>query len=699
MRKTILFQLLLLLLIFPANAQVQLIKETKVTDEALHFWYPNGERAAIYAKHISPKGDCFTVANGYIFFGWYKGGMNRRNLMLSRKKIGENTWKTIQFSDKNTLIVDPKDKSGPKIFGNAHQTITVAVSEDDGKVHILFDHHNDPLRYIVSKKDIAFTSDANFKVSNFERKRNYLTERETLRITYPEINKNDRGELILNYRKGNSHGGSEYMHVYSNGKWSKSKRVIQGFEAPIANRDKNYAYGSPTYANGRFYYAFSVRWDNNRAINEGVYVADAGPTMTGRWKSIINNTSRTYSLPIRNYSPFLIQDPPSLNNEGSNGIPQFAITDNGDMQIGWKSRGSDKKYYYTYTKKKNETNFTRHDRIFLSSFGYGNKFYSVSVERKVVNRKVNDKIVIKTNKPGDLTQTTELEIPTTYDLTSEVKFVHEGVLYLMYAVNANSDKRKVLCYEIDLGDASNNDSSSGNDSPADITNGWFKIKNLETGRYLRAVGGGDVVAASVASGNDKQWRFVKTGNYYNIDSRTTGDGSGILRATGNTIIGTKRNAPLADRDKVWKVNKVSSPSGTFRIELKDSRSYIYNETSNSNKNIRLNTKIGDRSKWILEPVNSSSSKSIAPLSKSENNNESVLIYPNPATNGFTITLRGFDKANVIISNLLGKIVYNKNMTSNRLNITRDNRFAAGMYLVKVISNNNQAIYNSKLVIK
>ncbi|GAL66042.1 hypothetical protein [Jejuia pallidilutea] len=53
MRKTILFQLLLLLLIFPANAQVQLIKETKVTDEALHFWYPNGERAAIYAKHIS----------------------------------------------------------------------------------------------------------------------------------------------------------------------------------------------------------------------------------------------------------------------------------------------------------------------------------------------------------------------------------------------------------------------------------------------------------------------------------------------------------------------------------------------------------------------------------------------------------------------------------------------------------------------
>lgn len=685
------------MLVLPVSAQVKLIKETKVTDEALHFWYPDGAKAAIYAKNISPKGDCFTVANGYIFFGWYKGGMDRRNLMLSRKKIGANTWKTIQFSNKNTLIVDPKDKTGPRIFGNAHQTITVAVSEDDGKVHILFDHHNDPLRYIVSKKDIAFTSDANFKVSNFESKRNYLTEQENLRITYPEINKNDKGELILNYRKGNSHGGSEYMHVYSNGKWSKSKRVIQGFESPIANKDKNYAYGSPTYANGKFYYAFSVRWDNNRAINEGVYVADAGPTMTGKWKSIINNTSREYSLPIRNYSPFLIQDPPSFNNEGSNGIPKFAITDNGDMQIGWKSRGSDKKYYYTYTKKKNETNFTRHDEIFLSSFGYGNKFYSVSVERKVVNGKVNDKIVIKTNNPGEINQNTALEIPTTYDLTSDEQFVHEGVLYLMYAVNANSDKRKVLCYEIDLGAASDNGSSSGNDSPSDITNGWFKIKNIETGRYLRAVGGGDVVAASVNSGNDKQWRFVKTGNYYNIDSRTTGDGSGILRATGNTIIGTKRNAPLNDRDKVWKVNKVFSPSGAFRIELKDTKTYIYNETSNSNKDIRLNTKVGNRSKWILEPVASSKTGDKKESEIVQNNTLSdIVIYPNPTNSSFTIKLQGIDSGKVYITDMLGKLVYS-NSINGEVRLTKDNKLSNGIYFVKV-AGDNQKTYTKKLVI-
>lgn len=698
MKKTITLLAFALMLILPTYGQVSLIKETEVTNEALHFWYPDGQKAAIYASTISPRGDCFTVSNGYIFVGWYKGGMDKRNLMLSRKKIGENNWKTIQFTHKNTLIVDPKDKTGPRIFGNTHQTITVAVSDDDGKVHILFDHHNDPLNYIVSKANIAFASDADFKVSNFESKRNTLTDPQSLTITYPEINKNNKGELILNYRRGNSHGGSEFMHVYSNGKWSKAKRVIQGYQAPIPANQNNYAYGSPTYSNGRFYYAFSVRWDNNRAINEGVYVADAGTTMTGNWRRIVGNKNQTFSPPIINYSPFLIDDPASKNNEGSNGIPQFAINDNGDMQIGWKSRGNDKNFYYTYTKKKNDSVFKKHNQVFLSSFGYGNKFFSVSVQKNKINGIVNDKIIINSNNPGNLNLTKELEITSTRNLGSHVKFVHDGVLYLLFDIRAASDKHKMICYEIKLDGAStSNTSNTINNDDIDISNGWFRIKNIETGRYLRSVGGDDVVAASVLSGNDKQWRFVKAGSYYNIDSRTTGDGSGILRATSNTIIGTKRSAPLEDRDKVWQINKVSSPKGSFRIELKDTEQYLYNETSNSNKDIRLNTKIGNRSKWILEPVNSSSSKSIAEEA-TKAQEESIAVFPNPTTSSFTIALNGFDKANVVITNLLGKIVYNKSINGNRLNINRDNRFASGMYLIKVISA-NQSVYNTKLIIK
>jgi len=672
MKKNHILLIICMLLILPAYAQVKLVKETKITDEALHFWYPNNRKAYIYAATISPRGDCFTVANGYIFYGWYKGGMNQRNLMLSRKKIGGNQWKTIQFSDKNTLIVDPKNKQGPKTFGNTHQTITVAVSDNDGKVHILFDHHNSSLNYIVSKKDIAFAADNNFKLSNFEAKRNTLTDRQKLTITYPEINKNNKGELILNYRRGNSHGGNEFVHVYSDGKWSKAKNVVQGYQSPIPANKNNYAYGSPTYGNGRFYYSYSVRWNNNNAFNEGVYIAEAGNRLDGNWKAVGEN--KTYAPPIRNYAPFLIDDPATDKNIGSSGSPAFAVNDNGDMQVAYKGRGRDSKYFYTYTKKANETKFTKHNGVYIDADGYGDKFYAVSVSSRVTNGKAVGKITINSNLPGELKQKKELEISTNYNHGEFVKFIHEGHLYIISDIKANSDKHQTVCYEIKLDDTSTNEQQNNNqntttntDNTTSITEGWYRIKNLETNRYLRSTGKENIIAAS-------------------------------LRATGNTIIGTVRSAPLNDVDKVWKVSSVAAPSGTFRIELKDTKKYIYNETSNQNKDIQLSTKIGDRSKWILELVENTGKTLSTKTIDANLTNNGISIFPNPANQSFNINFNGVKNAQVSITNLLGKLVYSNKTSSNTIKVNVTNKFSKGIYLVRVIGD-NQKIYNKKLVIK
>tara|TARA_R110002049_G_scaffold141584_1_gene303304 strand:+ start:343 stop:546 length:204 start_codon:yes stop_codon:yes gene_type:complete len=59
-----------------------------ITNEDLYFCYADGSKAYHYAAGISPRGDCMPVVNGYIFFGWYKGGMTNRALMISRKTIG-----------------------------------------------------------------------------------------------------------------------------------------------------------------------------------------------------------------------------------------------------------------------------------------------------------------------------------------------------------------------------------------------------------------------------------------------------------------------------------------------------------------------------------------------------------------------------------------------------------------------------------
>jgi hypothetical protein len=257
--------------------------------------------------------------------------------------------------------------------------------------------------------------------------------------------------------------------------------------------------------------------------------------------------------------------------------------------------------------------------------------------------------------------------------------------------------RDIIGYPDNTGGSSTNTSQ-----PTDLTKGWYKIKNLETGRYLRSVKKKSIVAASVNTGNDKQWRFVKSGNFYNIDSRTTSTGSGILRAKQNDIIGTQKTAPKADVDKVWSINEVSDPRGTYRIELKNTNRYIYNKTSNGNKVIELNTKVGNRSKWYLEPVTAAKTSEKKQVAEQEevlkNNSETdVTVYPNPTTDEFNISLKGIEKATVFITDILGKKVYT-NTIANQLHIIKSNNFSKGIYLIKIIDE-NQKTYNKKLVIK
>ena len=81
-KKIIIFLIVLILIQFGISA-VELVKETKLTNEALYFW-ADGVDVTKYGSIISPHGDCMDVVNGYVFMGWYKGGMDDRHLMISR---------------------------------------------------------------------------------------------------------------------------------------------------------------------------------------------------------------------------------------------------------------------------------------------------------------------------------------------------------------------------------------------------------------------------------------------------------------------------------------------------------------------------------------------------------------------------------------------------------------------------------------
>ncbi|WP_136482942.1 T9SS type A sorting domain-containing protein [Cognatitamlana onchidii] len=82
----------------------------------------------------------------------------------------------------------------------------------------------------------------------------------------------------------------------------------------------------------------------------------------------------------------------------------------------------------------------------------------------------------------------------------------------------------------------------------------------------------------------------------------------------------------------------------------------------------------------------------------EDNSFLAKIYPNPAKDEFTILLNDENNARIVIYNMLGKIVYEDTITSNRLDIANNGRFNSGLYLIK-ITDDNQRVFHSKLMIR
>jgi hypothetical protein len=419
------------------QAQVEFLEESTITNEGLYFWYADGSKAYHYNPNISPRGDCMTVVDGYIFFGWYKGGMTNRALMISRKKIGSGNWVTVQLPHKNTLI-QPGNR-----WGDSHKTISVAVSKIDGTVHIFYDHHNDPLKYIVSKKNKAFAPDSEFTLDAFEPTRGYLVAGQPVTITYPKVTTNANGEIILNYRKGSAVGGNEMVHVYNGSVWTSNRQVTRGVGLPdVAEAERNYAYGVPYFNNGNVYYAWSVRWAAKKdlgILNEGVYLAKCGPTMTSPWE---DPNGVQHTLPIQDYSPFLIDLPASNAGKGSSGGPGLVVSEDGDVHVTFDGRGSGSTYEYTYTRRAGESAFTKHTGTRKTGLSWNNRFYTISASGSFIR--------ITSGEPGSLNYVTELVHNTSRSFGVSASYIDEGKLVLIVSENRQSDRKAIYSYVFQL---------------------------------------------------------------------------------------------------------------------------------------------------------------------------------------------------------------------------------------------------------
>lgn len=249
---------------------------------------------------------------------------------------------------------------------------------------------------------------------------------------------------------------------------------------------------------------------------------------------------------------------------------------------------------------------------------------------------------------------------------------------------------KAIAYDQNNGSVSSEEinievfTRSANDLSGDI----YRLKNVATGKYLTS-SGSFIIASDSADGTDKQWQLVKAEvpgfDYYNIDSEVRG----IIRFTGGAnnpgLVSTNFGSPNTNVDKIWRV--IANNDGSFSFATRTSDRFLY-QAADGTMTHSANT--DNRSKWLAESITLS-------IEDVSNSITSIITYPNPTNDNFTIQLNNIDNASISIYDVLGKKIYQKMNVREKVEVANQNRFKSGIYLIKVIDN-NQKIYHNKLII-
>ena len=176
-----------------------------------------------------------------------------------------------------------------------------------------------------------------------------------------------------------------------------------------------------------------------------------------------------------------------------------------------------------------------------------------------------------------------------------------------------------------------NRASSEPTASSGITGTWYRIRNRFTNNYLDAGSGFSLGTEASTAGFDKQFRFVRSGDFFNIDVRrnSANDSNGILEATNNSnrnVIVTRTNPVSTDADRQWAIRVNSNGVVTFRNRarnafLRDSGgTTTYDATNDTN-----------HTRWTLERVASVSSKQFGVFGEEEA--QQSFVSPNPSESG------------------------------------------------------------------
>lgn len=219
------------------------------------------------------------------------------NLTLARRDLDNNAVQTLTFPDR--LSAD-----------DPHRNTALGVSTKDGRLHLVYDHHNNPINYRVSRAGYLTAPPRQLSLADFSAERPILDPAEQ-RATYPRFFNDRDGDLYFIYRHGVSGNGNSILGRYdaAAGSWHRVGLLFsrQGVYPPWNDSPTRNAYLSGILFddNDRLHVSWLYREaDAATRSNHDVHYAysdDYGRT----WRN--NRGTRIANLPAGD--PIAINDP------------------------------------------------------------------------------------------------------------------------------------------------------------------------------------------------------------------------------------------------------------------------------------------------------------------------------------------------------------------------------------------------------
>lgn len=645
-----------------------------------------------FSRRITPHGDCVDVVNGYAFVTWYKGGMDTRNLMLSRKNLNEpnSNWVTIQFPHKH-VGQSGEILNGTGIRGDSHNTAAIGVSTIDGTIHLLYDMHayrssslpNHFFNYSVSHTNKAFVPDNEFTLDIFNPKQNYLKNGEDYeRMTYPMIHRADDGSLIARYRQGGSGNGDILLAHYDGSAWSANWMFHEG---TLALPNRNNMYGGERFLNGKFYTGFSIRYSTNNntdtsngyMLNSGLYFAYTNGIPKNTSTPWFNVNDNSISLPIQNNinsNLDLVQFAQPGDDYGTSSLPRtsndpsWTVTENGAIHFITRVDNINVHYY----KKATDANFSSSSGGLIPNPQVRGEIYSYKKHVFMVEN-LGGKVNIKTTPEGQ----NDWEI--VYTGTESTNYSHFDAfvtgdklyVYLMEDTDNNTpgvgDKRPLYFQEFTLSEV---------DVPVVIS--------LEAEDYTTASNDINVGSSATASGGKYIDAFSSNQFLeYKFQITTAGIYDIVLyiavRNRDDSVMDVEINGQLYD-------NFLVAKTGDWNVYGENT---ISNVTLNQGENmIRLTQQRSLSSEPDKIELYLKSGLSINDFHKNN-----IDVYPNPSEGVFNIKSNSINIRYSLL-NIQGQVLESGKLANNSVDFSNQTR---GIYFLELSNETDRLI--KKIVIK